>query len=230
MHMLGEQRDLMQVDYKFLQNLGDDMQELVAQLLRQRRSDSHLEDLNAVQTMAVNLSEAAMNEQVEALMYANNIQATCQKCHNSAQPRSGYSWDDIYKVNWSMILQECNTPSGTRNPYVCKNMFGMLSAVDYFYSANQLQHFSYPTIVSVAGELKRIATDLKTRNMTHGEDSIGLFTELIERSEKIIAFAELEDSRVVGELNMITSTCFTCHSLADDDPEDDGSLNFSPFQ
>ncbi len=228
-HMLGEQRDHMQVNYSFLKNMGDDIQSLVAHLMVQRRAEGHLEDLNNVKEMAISLSEAAMNEQVEALMYANNIQSTCQQCHNSASPSSGYRWDEIYKVNWTMILNECNTPSNSRNPYICRSMFGMLSAVDYFYSANQLQSYKYATIVDVATELRRLAMDLKAKNMTHGEDPQGLFNEIIERSEKIISLAELEDRQVAVQMGQVTDTCFSCHSVDNDDSRSASAVSYNTF-
>ncbi|MBC86017.1 MAG: hypothetical protein CL677_04210 [Bdellovibrionaceae bacterium] len=229
-HLLGEQRDLMRVDFEMLKNLGEDIESMVSHLLVQRSDSGHLEDLNEVRALAAQLSEAALDERVEALTYANNIQSTCQRCHNSAQPSSGHRWDQIYKVNWSMIVETCNTPAPDRSPYVCKNMFAMLSAVDYFYSATQLQNFNFATIISVANELGRVAKDLKDRNMTHGEDSIQLFSEIIQRAEKIEILSRSEDLEVVQHMNQVTSTCFACHGMdGTSGSEDNGSIEFSPF-
>ncbi len=214
-NLLGEQRDLMRVDYPFLIAVAQDMKQIVSQVL-EKEGHEHLVNLQAVATLANDVVVEAQKESGRALEKANLIQKQCQTCHQSEDPDDGggYKWDKISKFNWDYISKKCNEPKEGRNPYLCKHMYGMFKVVDYFWSGVALQQVNNSAVIKTAQELKRIAMDLDQKRMVHlpGQD-VQFFQEVIESADEIIQLAEENSPLLINKMQAVTNGCMKCHGV-----------------
>lgn len=211
--MFGEQRDLMRVDYPLLSAVAQETQDLVTRLLT-NGGHEHLANLETVRSLAVDIKSYSDERDSRALEKANLVQKQCLSCHQSfGDPSGNPSWDKISRYDWDYIVKTCNEPKPNRIPYLCKSMHGMFKMADFFWTAAEIPEINFTAVSQVAQELKRVATDLNEKGMVHlpGPGN-GLFNEVIENANQVIALADAKDTLVVARMKNITTGCQKCHS------------------
>jgi hypothetical protein len=208
--VLGAQRDLLQVNYPYLQQIGIEMQGLSSRVKdRIINSDpEHATGLVGVEKLANELVGLSADKKAEALVISNNIQKQCANCHSKENPSSDIKWDDIFKNDWSVFYAKCNQQD--RNPYTCKSMHGMLSSISTFFTASQLGLQNYEITKLGALEIERISQDLSQKQFLHGGE---IALSLIELKAKNIAeLAEQKNPEAFNKAVAITQVCMQCHS------------------
>lgn len=208
--VLGAERDLMQINYNLLDQVGQEIVSGAGRALNNisLSDENHAGGLIGVQAIAMDLREQAKNKSGEALITANKIQQQCATCHSSAQSTSGHSWDDIFKSDWSVFYKKCNSPE--RNPYRCKSMHGMFSYYSGFFTAQQLGIKNYELTELEAKRITSIAADLRANNLVHGlEDLIG--KTAIDAAE-VAQLAAQKNPEAFDRALALTQTCMKCHA------------------
>jgi cytochrome c2 len=205
---LGEQRELMQVNYPYLGTVGQEIN-AITQFLQHSNlvGSEHAEGIQVIQTKAQALLNDAADNDPMALATANVIQKKCATCHNQANASSGIGWDEIFKNDWEQISKNCSKEG--RTPYLCRSMNGMLTAYAGIFSAAQLGRQNFASLKQSALELGRIATDLKEKKMFHGAES--MMDEVQTRATEVVELANQEKVDAFEKGQLITQSCMQCH-------------------
>lgn len=208
--VLGAERDLMQINYDLLAQVGAEIQSSSSRALKDLKTtdENHSIGLIGVQAIALDLVEQSKNKNGDAFITANKIQQQCASCHSTEAPTSGHKWDDIFKSDWSVFYKKCNMAD--RNPYRCKSMHGMFSYYSGFYTAYQLGIQNYELTGMQAKRIESIATTLKENGLVHGlEDMMG---QVITDAQEIQALALQKNPETFGRAMAITQSCMKCHA------------------
>lgn len=208
--VLGAQRDLLQVNYPYLQNIGIELQGISTRVKsRIFNSDpEHATELVGLGRMANHLIEASANGRPDALVISNNIQKQCATCHAKENPVSDIKWDDIFKNDWSVFYAKCN--QADRNPYTCKSMHGMLSSISTFFTASQLGLENYEATKLGAKEIERLSQDLTQKQFLHGGE---VALSLIEmKAREVAELADQKNPEAFSKAVAITQVCMQCHA------------------
>lgn len=205
---LGEQRELMQVNYPYLGAIAQEIN-AITQVLQTGNlvGSDHAEGIQAIQAKAQALLNDATNEDPMALATANVIQKKCATCHNQTNASSGIGWDQIFKNDWEQISKNCSQEG--RTPYLCRSMNGMITAYASIFSAGQLGRKSFASLKQSALELGRIAADLKEKKMFHGAEM--MMDEVLARASEVIELASQEKPEAFEKGQLITQSCMQCH-------------------
>jgi hypothetical protein len=208
--VLGAQRDLLQVNYPYLQNIGIELQGISSRVKdRIINSDpEHATGLVGIDRMANELVEASVNGRPDALVISNNIQKQCANCHSKDNPASDIKWDDIFKNDWSVFYAKCNQPD--RNPYTCKSMHGMLSSISTFFTSSQLELQNYEITKLGAKEIERLTQDLTQKQFLHGGEVALSLIEL--KAREIADLADQKNPEAFSKAIGITQVCMQCHA------------------
>lgn len=204
---LGEQRELMQVNYPYVGNIAQEINTITQNLANSQLIGDHAEGIRAVMTQAQTLGQYANNQDPMALTVANTIQKKCATCHSQVSATSGIGWDQIFKNDWEAISKNCNKEG--RTPYLCKSMNGMMSAYSGIFAASQLGRQNFETLRLSAMEIARIAGDLKEKKMMHGSDI--MVGEVHFRAEETIQLAAQGRPEAFEKGLLITQSCMQCH-------------------
>lgn len=207
-NLLDAQRELMQVRFDVLGNIGSDIDVLTQKILTSSRPDDHLESLSLVQQSAKDLTLFAEDRSLHALTVANALKSQCLKCHGGDQPASGIRWGDISRQNWEQIALRCNTAG--RNPWTCRNMHALGGALAYFEAANLAGHRRFEATDSQLGEMLRIARLLGAHEAVHG-GSVPL-EELSENLSILQMQARERKTEVYAGIVRLSETCQRCHA------------------
>ncbi len=211
--LLDAQRDLIQVNYPFLESLGSGASQVVERLFKMsEEKGAHLESLLLVKEQADSLAQQAHEQSPEALVTANQIRKQCLNCHAAENPSSGREWKEITKNGWEHILARCNDVNTPRNPYACKSMFGLLSVVELFESAEIGKSQDFATVQFAAEEIVRISSDLISKGMLHDASTGGGNLYLVrQQGQEIKEAAERKDPMVFEQVKNVVQSCQTCH-------------------
>lgn len=208
--VLGAQRDLLQVNYPYLQGTAAEIS-AVANRVKDKiinNDPNHAVGLVGVENLATELQGLASNKDTQAFVVSNNIQKQCANCHSKENPASDIRWDDIFKNDWSVFYAKCNQED--RNPYTCKSMHGMLSTISTFFTANQLALQNFEVTKMGALEIERISQDLATKHFVHGGE---VALSLINHEAKQVAeLADQKNPEAFGKAVAITQVCMQCHA------------------
>ena len=206
--LLDAQRDLMVVDYDYLGGVTGAMANLV-NIITGTGPRSHDEALAHVKAAALQAHQEALNSDPASLRTANAIRGECLACHANANPTSGVKWSQIATNSWDSVIPLCN--DGTRNPYLCKNMHGMLTTVGYYLKSYQAGLRDFVALANVARETGRIANDLISKNITHGD---AVFLHDVQTSAADLEkLARAEDPAAYGKAFGIAQSCSKCHAV-----------------
>jgi hypothetical protein len=204
--LLGEQRDLMQVNYSLLSSIGQSMEDLVNQLMTSKEYESHLDGIEIVRDTASELVQLAQKEKSEAFETANTLRSHCTQCHSNPAPGRSVSWHALSRISWETITNRCNEVG--RNPHLCKNMYGMVSAISYFRSASDLENIDFKLAYESAKELARVASYIQGFR-THADTQ--LLTRVEQEAKEIMILAESKDASYLEKGYHLTNSCFNCH-------------------
>jgi hypothetical protein len=208
--VLGAQRDLLQVNYPYLQQIGLEIQG-VSKRVKDRIINSdpeHATGLVGIEGLSAQLVDSSSKNLAEALVISNNIQNQCANCHSKENPASDIKWDDIFKNDWSVFYAKCNQPD--RNPYTCKSMHGMLSSISTFFTASQLGVENFEVTKLGALEIERLSKDLTQKQFIHGGE---VALSLIGMNAKEVAtLAEQKNPEAFTKAVAITQVCMQCHA------------------
>lgn len=204
--LLGEQRDLMQVNYSLLERIGLSMEQVTTQLMTSNEYSSHLQGIERVKASAAELSHLAASRSSDAFAAANGIRNHCTSCHQDPMPGQTLAWHDLARMNWETITRRCNEVG--RNPHLCKNMYGMVSSIAYFQAANGVVSLDYSLAYQAAQELARVAGYIQTLR-THGDTDV--LSKVQDQAQEIMSLAQSKDPHYLEKGLQLTSSCFTCH-------------------
>lgn len=208
---LGAQRDLMQVNYPYLNKIGIEIEGITERVIEKMKVEdpTHVGGLLGIQTLTTQMNKASSAGNAESFALANKIQTQCATCHSKDNvTNTGRSWSSIFKNDWSSFYKNCNEYD--RNPYRCKSMYGMLSAYSSFFTAFQLGREDYEFTKMGAKEIVRIASDLKAKQMFHGTEAI--ISKVESDASEVATLAENKDPSVFTKAVAITQTCMQCHA------------------
>lgn len=206
--VLGAQRELMQVNFPYLQTIGEEIQATTQHINEANLlGDQHAEGLRTVQYQAQNLVTDAKTQDPLALNTANSIQKRCATCHNPTTGPDGIGWDKIFKNDWEHISKNCSKEG--RNPYVCRSMNGMMSSYLSIFSASKMNRQSFPALLANTQEIQRIAKDLNRKKMIHMSND--MLNDVISRTDDVIRLAEVQNPEAFEKGVGITQACMQCH-------------------
>jgi hypothetical protein len=207
-NLLDAQRELMQIRFDLLGNIGSDIDALTQKILTSSRPDEHLEALSLVQQTAADLTLFAQDRSLHALTVANALKSQCLKCHGGQQPSSGIHWGDISRQNWEQISARCNTAG--RNPWTCRNMHALSGGLAYFEAAQRAGHRRFEATEAQLDEMLRIARLLGEYQAVHG-GSVPL-EELSENLSILLMQARERKTEVYAGISRLAETCQRCHA------------------
>lgn len=207
--MLEAQRDLMQVNYPYINVISNSLANRTDEMLRTLPSDfkDHEASLKGLVIEAQTISKMAEQRDSNVFQRTNTIRSQCMSCHNTNSASSGYRWTDIFKTDWSKIVARCN--SAGRNPYMCKQMHGMITNYAYINSAFFSQKSDNEVLSQSAAEIARIAKDLLDNNFQHVSQNF--FTEVQVRAKAAAQAARKSDPSALEKAQAITQSCLECH-------------------
>lgn len=208
--ILGAQRDLMQINFPYLRQVALEMNGSTSRLknLISTINDNHKLHLQEIDSSASELVKLTEMQSADSLRVSNNLVTNCTGCHNSINLKSEKKWSDVIKDDWSVFYLKCN--EADRNPYICKNMHGMLSSVSSFITSLALKLENYEAIQFGAAEIYRIAKDLNDKNFLHG-GRIALSMIEVKASE-LMGLAANKHPDTFKKAEEITQVCMQCHT------------------
>ena len=209
-NQLDAQRELLQVNYPYLAAIAESLKSVATDLVGRVHMDnpSHLDGLKSVAMYANEVREKALQQDSNALVYANLVRSRCATCHTSTgAPPSGINWGDVFKQDWEMIAKNC-TQFG-KNPYLCKSMNGMLTAFSYFTTAANASIKNFEMTKFQADEIVRILQDLKRNKILHMPEV--LRAEAEDAAKDISNLAAKKDPEVFDKSRMLPMACIKCH-------------------
>jgi hypothetical protein len=205
--LFDAQRDLLQTNFSFLEQLSNSMNTIVTNLLVDPNRAIHLSALGEVRNLVVDISALAHNRNLDVLKKTNLVRQKCQHCHLSVPAGNGQTWAEISKQDWGNIFTRCN--QFDRNPYVCKNMFAMAGVLNFIQTAEDSSNQSFESILSMITEFQRIISDLKAKNAIH--DSIFPLVEAEKRALEVETLVLARDPKVFQKATEVILTCAQCH-------------------
>lgn len=253
-NMLEGQRDLMQVNYKYLYSVANDMNVLATDLMDNHNSSGILNGLvNVTETLKPILKYSKL-EDSRALVAINQVHGKCTTCHAKEKPLSGYKWDVIAKTSWGSINLKCNEeqvgirvkndggfdtvieakkrwPKKLKNPYRCKSMHGMFGNYEYLFTTYSAGYTNFDMVENVAREILRISTDLKDKKMVH-QGANDLLAFVMKRSKEVIKLAQEKNPEATLKGIEVVKSCSNCHNSERELPRDysDDSNLYSQFK
>ena len=204
--LLGEQRELLQVNYRMLELLSRSLQQILARLSNSPLYDEHLQGIEEIRTTADELNMLAQLNKPDALVQANALGGHCTHCHQNPMPSRQLYWHDLALISWDHIAKRCNEPG--RHPYLCKKMYAMVSSLAYFQEALNRREVNYELAAEAARELVRISNDLQ-RFRPHGDSPELSVVE--QKATEIMRLAANRDVKFLELGSGLTNTCFHCH-------------------
>jgi hypothetical protein len=203
------QRELMQVNFPYLETLGKNIA-LIARDVHtkiQMDSQAHRDGIKNVAVGAEDLAKLAAKKDPNALVVGNLLRARCVTCHTSETPASGIVWDKVFKNDWEHIAKRCNQVG--RNPYLCKSMNGMLSAYGYFITSMKTGEQNYELTAEASGEVLRILKELKDKGVMHMSEGFRAAAE--DSAAEINKLALAKDPSVFEKVLELPNSCMNCH-------------------
>jgi hypothetical protein len=207
---LDGQREMMQINFDYMANLGLSMKDNTAGILAVISMDNpdHVMGLRHVLTQATQLENAALNREIETFEKANLIRTTCMSCHSSARPPSGVKWDEVFAIDWDRIAEKCNAPG--RNPYICKSMNGLYTTYAHILTGVAAGIQDFKVLKADGLELLRILKDLKAHGAFHVGEALRAEAEFNAR--EVVRLADLQDPAAFEGARALAVSCTSCHS------------------
>lgn len=208
--MLESQRDLMLLNYKYLQAVSFSLSSTAAATTKILPEDlrNHSQALMAISDKALSISQDASGQDPQVFVRANSLRTNCAACHTNDNPVSGHKWNEIFALDWNKIIEKCN--SENHNPFLCKQMHGMISNYSYIFSAYQAGITDYSMLETAAAEIQRISKLLLDNGFLHINKEI--IQDVNRRSSEVMELAQERNPQTMAKAYAITETCSQCHS------------------
>ncbi len=208
LHSFDTQRELMRVDFAYLSCMASDFDGLIGKIQRTSGGIGHSQALSDIQSL-VRLTLRRSNERnLEAFEFTNRIQLHCVRCH-STPTAPGETWGDMSRMGWVQISARCAEVG--RNPYVCRQMYGMMAQLQLLDSGLEAGAARYETIASAAGEVSRIARELVALGGVHGGVTAPLL-EVARVAEALKASALARNPETFQKTGQVVNSCRECHT------------------
>lgn len=206
--VLDAQRELMQVNPAYTKAVGQTLTATARSVLRHMGPGlpEHRQALSSVASGGENLSALAEQRDPQMLVQANLLRVNCATCHQS-RLNGNPSWKDLFGNDWTKIAATCAT--GGKNPYLCKSMYGMLSAYGYLYSGFRTNVQSLEMTAEAADEIIRILEDLKQKNFNHLPEE--LRQEALQAARETSQLARANNTAAFEKGYGIMNACTKCH-------------------
>jgi hypothetical protein len=186
---------------------------LLTRILRAASSSSHVKPLEDIRSIVRLTRRRAEEQNLEVFRLLGHIQNHCQRCHtDSSAP--GRRWEDLSKASWMQIAVRCN--QAERNPYLCRQMYGMLAQVQILESGVGLGTSRLETLAAAASELERIASELIRLGGVHGGVTEPL-EQIRRESAELKALATARNPEAFPKAAQITSSCRQCHTSGEEE-------------
>ncbi|MEQ1664975.1 MAG: hypothetical protein ABL927_06320 [Bdellovibrionales bacterium] len=214
---LDAQRELMQVNPAFISALGS----VLVVTVEQVKNDygigipEHLMGLAGVEKLSAQLTQEAINKDVNMLKTANIIRNQCASCHATSQTDGRIDWDRIFNYDWNAITEHCN--SDDHNPYLCRSMNGMLSSYGYLLTAYEAGLPNYQMTEQAANEVVRILVDIKQKGFSHLPEDLRNQSEAEARI--VSKMATERNPQVFKRATQMTEVCQQCHVRSGGGPD-----------
>ena len=206
---LGEQRELMQLNYPYLYVLGNEVEFLAKSIDVSKVVElGHPEGLEGLVLASKNLKDLAEQKNPLALSAANSLQKRCATCHIQSSPEGGHTWDKVFRYDWEVISKNCSQEG--RNPYLCKSMNGMLSAYATVMTGPNAGREDLHALSLGVEEIARIAKDLKEKGLFHGSEDI--ISEVELKANATAQLARNGDPEAFTAAQSINNACMQCHA------------------
>ena len=209
--LLESQREMLQVNYAWLQVIGTELEQVATAILRKMSSDQHMGVLNNVKDLARRIAMESERKAPEALSLANQMRFQCMACHapTGNPPGSDPSWDLVFgEYNWDKVIEKCNAFG--RNPYLCRSMNALMSAYQYIERSHISGTHNFEGARHATLEIQRLASDLRVRGMLHGSETVlkSVESDAIQLAK---AFSE-KDLTAYDRAKSLMSSCAQCHT------------------
>lgn len=208
---LDAERELVQGNFPLFMHVGVEIESIATELLVGSYFNMHLEAMNELRSIAGELKQKAAVFSHDTFQVANQVRQQCQQCHSETNPRSGYSWDKIFPINWDKIPTYCN--SDGRNPYICRHMHAMGSLFDYFYTAVDAGKYNFDLAMEHALEIQRIATLLLQFPEPFHEGGRAPLDDIIRKSTEVVDLAMQRDVMAFEKGESMNRACLQCHNV-----------------
>lgn len=209
-NVFDQQREMNLANYQYLGILGESLKNNSNLLVKAAPPElsNHKQALQNLAQMGQQISDLSKAKDASVFAVANNAGSVCLSCHTSSSPTpGGNSWNEVFKVDWRRITQDCSQPG--RNPYLCKSMNGMLTSYNHLTTAYKADIRDFTVTAGVAGEVVRILKDLKTNNFVHMSEN---FRSAAQTSaEEVITLAQTENPNAFVKAVQLTTSCTQCH-------------------
>jgi hypothetical protein len=206
-HGLESQKELLHVDYSYLVCVSNELDDLLGRILRSASGSTHIRALEDIRSV-VRLTRRRSEEQnLEAFRLLGHIQTHCQRCHTEQAP-PGRRWEDLSRASWPQISLRCN--EAVRNPYLCKQMYGMLAQVQLLESGLGLGTPRYETMAAAAGEIERISNELTRLGGVHGGVTEPL-QRISQAAGELKSLSQGRNPEALNKASQVSQTCRECH-------------------
>lgn len=207
---LDSQRELMQMNFEHLLNLGVSLEQNAQQLqsITPTKVADHAQALDTIKTMGADLTRLSKLSSPEALVVANSVRSQCLNCHNSSNPTREIIWNDVFGYDWFKVSKDCSMEG--RNPYLCKSMNAMMTSYNHLLTAYKAGIKNYAVTGSVGKEVVRVLRDLKEKNFNHLGEANRQMAEA--KAQEVVDLAKAQNPDVFEKAFDLTSTCMNCHN------------------
>ncbi len=208
--VLEAQRDLVQFNLPFVETVSASLAHTAETLSEKLPSDliSHRPALLAIARQAKQASRMAEGNNPDALMISNTLRMNCTTCHASDIELGEGKLGNVFKSDWNAITARCNQLGS--NPYLCKQMYGMISNYGYIVSAYIAGIQDFKMTAEISSEMSRIAKDLKTKNFVHSRSE--LLQIVSNTADEATMLAKNQDPAAFEKAYSVIETCNKCHS------------------
>ncbi|MGZ5279943.1 MAG: hypothetical protein ACXWC9_08375 [Pseudobdellovibrionaceae bacterium] len=209
-NVLDGQREMVQVNYPYLAAIGMTMKDNLAAIINviDISQEGHLDSLLAIRADVAEFEILARNENIKAVLVANNIRQKCIACHATQQPQSGVQWEDVFHYDWEKVAMDCNRNGA--NPFICRNMNGLLTAYSHILKQMITGLSDFEVLRQNALEIVRLFSEMKKANALHMSPE--LTEKAAQEAQEIAILAENKDSRVEERATNLAQTCTSCHA------------------
>ena len=208
-HVADAQRELMQVNWRYMETLGKALSATARSLLGlvSPGIPEHLQGLSGVLKSGEEISSLAASQDPKVMTVANLLKLNCTSCHSGTHADGTPGMGDLFTKSWTEISAHCAQEG--KNPYLCKSMNGMITAFGYLQSAESSKLTHFEMTEQAASEIVRILEDLKAKNYQHLPEALRM--EALEAAREVQLLARSRNPGAFVKGTEIINACLKCH-------------------
>lgn len=207
LNILESQPDLMQNNFQLIERGSRDMTQTLNSILVRNSTNSHLQFFQELRNKTLLLASQAQKHSLDVHKSIVTLKETCQKCHASASENTSVKWDEIASGSWTKQVEICLSQG--RNPYLCRNMLGVLTGINYFLASQDSARTSYEMSFEVAKEIYRISENLESLS-AHHEGEAG-FGAIKLQAWELMTMAQEKKPDLFQKVRETQQICLKCH-------------------